>query len=223
MEDHVALLEFENNPNIGLYTFVNDKFAIIGCELSKEKKEQITQILGVPIYTTTALGTELIGVFVAGNNEFLLVPEIYDYELKKFEEIAKEHNMKLLMIPQRLNTYGNNICFVDDKIIINDNYNRDFIQKIEKKTQLQVVKLQHKEVPSAGAVCRFINGKLYVSQELDENHAKEFIDKIGGVGTVNSGGIFVSSGILGNKNGVLLGSQCSTIEIQNILEALEFL
>lgn len=223
MEDHVALLEFENNPNIGLYTFVNDKFAIVGCELSKEKQQQITEILGVPIYTTTALGTELLGVFVAGNNEFLLVPEIYDYELEKFNEIAKKHDMKLLTIHNRLNTFGNNICFLDDSIIINENYNRDFIQKLEKKTKLSVMKLQHKEIPSAGAVCRYIKGKLYVSQELDENHAKEFIDKIGGVGTVNSGGIFVSSGIVGNKNGILLGSQCSTIEIQNILEGLEFL
>ena len=222
-EEHVALLEFENNPNIGLYLFVNDSFALIGCEVSKEKKEQIENILKVPLYKVSALGTELLGVFVAGNNQYVIVPELYDYELKQFEQICNKHNIELITISQRLNTFGNNLCVTDSLIIANENYNRDFLNKLEKKTQLKTIKFHSREFPSAGAVCRFVNNKIYASQELNEEQAKGFINSIGGVGTINSGGIFVSSGVVGNKNGVLLGSQSSSIEIQNVLEGLGFL
>lgn len=223
MEDHVALLEFENNPNIGLYIFANDKFALVGCEISSKKKKEIESILKVPVHKVTALGTELLGVFLAGNNDLLIIPDVYEYELKEFESIAKKYNLKLITLSHRLNTFGNNLCVTDSIIISNQHYNRDFLKKLEKETKLKTIKLKHDEFSSAGAVCRFVNGKIYASQELDETHAKEFIEQIGGVGTINSGGVFVSSGIVGNKNGILLGSQCSTIEIQNILEGLEFL
>lgn len=222
-EDKIALLEFENNPNIGLYMIVNEYFALIGCEITKKKQKEIENIVKVPVYRVTALGTDLLGVFFTGNNSTLIIPEIYDYEKKIIEEITNKHNFKLITIENRLNTFGNNLCVLDDSIIVNNNYNKKFLEDIEKKTNLKPIKLKHEEFSAPGAIARFINNKVYLSHELDESHAKEFIDKIGGVGTVNSGSNFISSGVIGNKNGLLLGSQCSTIEIQNILEGFDFL
>ena len=37
----VALMEFEGNPNVGLYMFVNDKFCLVGKELDKSKWWQL--------------------------------------------------------------------------------------------------------------------------------------------------------------------------------------
>ena len=58
---------------------------------------------------------------------------------------------------------------------------------------------------------------------LDPLRLENFIDEIGGNGTVNSGNNFISSGVVGNCNGLILGSACSTVEIQNIVESLDYL
>lgn len=220
---NISLLEFEGNANIGLYFFVNDKFCILGNNIEEEKLKEIEKNLNVPVYKASILGTDLIGVFVTGNNNYLLIPKCYDYEVKIFEKIAKNHDIKLETIDNNLNTFGNNICFGKNQIFINSDYNENFINKLKKITKYNITKINHHEFNSAGAICTYINDKYFVSQELDEDYFKEVLDEIGGVGTVNSGSNFVSSGIVGNKFGILIGSLSSTIEIQNIVESLDML
>ncbi len=222
MTENIALMEFESNPNIGLYIFVNDKFCIIGKNLENKKKE-IEKILKVPIYVTSIFATDLLGVFISGNNEYLLIPKMYDYELNIFKEIEKEHKIKLIISNEILNTFGNNITFGNEQILISAKYPKKFKDKLEKETNLKIIPLKNKNYDAIGSVCAFVNGKFFISQDLEENEISDFLKFIGGIGTVNSGSNFVSSGIIGNKYGILIGSNCSTIEIQNILESLNYL
>ncbi len=222
-EKKVVLMEFESNPNIGLYMFANDKFAIIGKEIDKKKQEEIQSVLNVPLYKTTVLGTDLIGVFVAGNNEMLIIPQMYDYELEVFKKIAKETDMKLIELNTIQNTLGNNLCIGKDKILFNPQYDKKFQKQLQTKTGCNIIPVGTKELPSTGAICKYTNSKFYISQELSEEDVKDFIEEIGGIGTVNSGSNFIASGIISNKNGIILGSASSTIEIQNIVESLDYL
>ncbi|MCA9497050.1 MAG: hypothetical protein KC589_08960 [Nanoarchaeota archaeon] len=219
----VSLLELDSNPNIGLYMFVNDKFCLIGEQISKEKKKEIENILQVPIYSITILGTGLIGVFLSGNNDFIIIPTIYDHEKKELEKIMTKHQTKIIEFDEKLNTFGNGLCFTDDLIIANNAYDKKFINKLEKETKLKITILKGEDLNCAGGVCRYLNGKLYISQNLEEKNYKEFSHKITGVGTVNSGALFIASGIVGNSNGLLIGSMSTTIEIQNIVETLDYL
>lgn len=223
MTNKVALMEFEGNANIGLFFFVNDKFAILGKQVDEKKKKEIENVLDVPVYTLQVLSTDLIGVFLSGNNEILLSPQLYEHELKQLEEICSKHDMKLIQIEDKLNTLGNNICVGDEEILINSNYSRQFKDHIKKATNLKVIELNHSEFSSAGAVCTFAKGKYYVSQELNEEMVKDFIDKIAGVGSINSGSPFVASGIVANNNGIIIGSLSSTVEIQEVVENLDYL
>ncbi len=223
MTNNVALMEFEGNPNIGLFFFVNDKFAILGKQVDEKKRKEIENVLEVPLYTTQVLGTDLLGIFLSGNNEILLTPKLYDHELKTLQEICSKHDVKLIEIEDKLNTLGNNMCLGDSEIIINSNYSKQFKEHIKKATKLKIIELNHPEFSSAGAVCTFSKGKYYVSQELNEELVKDFLDKIAGVGSINSGSPFVASGIVANSNGVLLGSLSSTIEIQEVVENLDYI
>jgi len=223
VDKKISLLEFENNPNIGLYIFANDKFAIIGKEVSKEKKKEIERVLDVPVYKLTILGTDLVGVFIAGNNDLLLIPQIYDYELKNIKEICEKHGVNLLSINEKLNTFGNNMSVSDNKIIINPNFNRNFKDKLKQKTKYKIIELEVKDYENSGSICRYLNGGFFLSQEVSEHEVKKFSKEVLGVGTVNAGSNMVSSGIVGNKNGLLLGSMSTTIEIQNITESLKYI
>jgi translation initiation factor 6 len=223
MTNKVALMEFEGNANIGLFFFVNDKFAILGKQVDDKKKKEIENVLNVPVYTQQILGTELPGVFLAGNNEILLVPTLYGNEMEKIEEICAKHDMKIISVKDNLNTLGNNICVGDEEIIVNSNYSKGFVGVLKKETDKKIIKLEHSEYASAGAVCVYTKGKYYVSQELNEKIVKEFVKKIAGVGSINSGSAFISSGVVANSNGILIGSMSSTIEIQEVVENLEYL
>ncbi len=223
MSKKVVLMEFESNPNVGLYMFANDKFCLLGCEVDSAKKKEIESVLGVKVYTVTVLGTELVGVFVSGNNETLVIPEMFDYERKVIDNICQEYGVKLLVMDNKINTYGNSMCMGKEEILINSDYDLDFVKKLKKKTELEVHKIKNKEFKATGGVIRFLNGKYYASQDLEKEDVKVVLDKIAGVGSVNSGASFVSSGIVGNSNGLILGSMCSTVEIQDIVESLDYL
>jgi len=219
----ISLLEFDSNPNIGLYLFVNDKFCLLGKEVSEEKKKEIENILNVPVYNLTIIGSDLVGVFVAGNNDFILIPKAHDYELKKIEEICAKHEVILHVVDEKLNTFGNNFCVGNDKIIINPNYDTKFKNKLAKKTNYEIIKLKNKEFESAGSVCKFLNGKFFISQEISENDVKKFSSDVCGVGTINAGSNMISSGVVGNSYGLLLGSMSTTIEISNITQSFDYL
>jgi translation initiation factor 6 (eIF-6) len=222
MSKNVALMEFESNPNIGLYMFANDKFCIIGKNLENKKKE-IEKILKVPVYCLKALGTDLIGIFISGNNDYLLIPKMYTYELEEFNKIAEKEKIKLIISKDILNTFGNNTSFIDKKIIISTKYKKKFYDELKNKTNLKIIRIETKEYEAIGSICKSIKNKFFVSQELNENELKEILDDIAGIGTINSGSPYISSGVVGNINGVIIGSSSSSIEIQNILETLDYL
>ena len=110
MENKVALLDFEGNTNIGLFMFANDKFALLGKEVDEKKKKEITSVLDVPVYTVSVMQTDLVGVFLTGNNEFILCPQIPEYEQKILVDICNEHDTKIFFLNHTLNTYGNSFC-----------------------------------------------------------------------------------------------------------------
>ena len=218
-EKKISLLEFENNPNIGIYLFLNDKFCLIGKEISEEKKKEIENIIDVPIYKISILGTELIGIFLAGNNEKIFIPELLNEEYNKLKEITTEHNVEIITLNDKMNTYGNNLCVGDKEILVSKDYNNNFLKKLEKVSKLKIISIGNENFKATGALCQAIEGKYFVSQELDEKDFKPIIKKILGVGTINSGSNYISSGVIGNKNGLLIGSLSSTIEIQNLFDA----
>ncbi len=219
----ISLMDFEGNPNIGIYIFVNDKFCLLGPQVPKSRKEEIQNTLGVPVYNVTVLATELLGIFIAGNNDFILVPDMYDYEKNELEKICKEHEVKLITLDDVQNTYGNNLCVGNKKILINPNYPDEFLKKLRKDTKYEVIPVLHSEHKAIGSTMKFVCGKYFLSQEYEEKHVKQILKEIGGIGTINKGSNYISSGFVGNSNGAIIGSSSSTVEIQAIIESLDYI
>ena len=216
-------MEFEGDANIGLYMFANDKFCILGKQISQSKKKEIEKVLKVPVYNASVIGTELIGVFVSGNKDYVLIPDMYDYEMEIFEEITTKHNIKLILIKNTINTYGNNICFGNKKILLNSKYSDGFKKKLENETEHKCIIIEVEDYENIGALCIYKNSRYFLSSQITEENAKEIASQVSGVGTVNSGSNYVSSGIVSNSKGLILGFACSTVEIQNITESLNYI
>lgn len=223
VKKNVSLMDFNSNPNIGIYMFVNDKFCLLGQKVNDKKKKEIESVLNVPVYNLTIIGTELIGLFVAGNNEIIAIPEVFEKEFDELNKICKKHDVELIQINEVKNTFGNNVLFGDEEILINASYSKEFISQLETKTKLPIVKISSKDFETVGSTVVYLNSKYFFSQEYEENDVKEILNKIAGLGTVNQGSSYISSGVVGNSFGIIIGSQSSTIEIQNLVENLNYI
>lgn len=223
MTKNIILMEIETNPNIGLFMFANDKFVLAGKNFNSSQIEEIKKTLNVPVHQISILGTDLIGVFIAGNNEKIIIPNIYSYELEELKEIMKQYDIEIIEIEDKINTFGNSITLTKDSVLIGSEINKNLKEKIEKETKLKTFQIKNEQYTGAGSIFLYANSKLFGSQELQEDEVKEIISEISGVGSINAGSPFIASGAIGNKFGIILGSTSSTIEIQNLVEALDYI
>lgn len=223
MTQKVSLLEFEQNSNIGTFMFTNDKFCLIGRDVESDVLESIGNVLDVPIFKVSILNSQIVGIYIAGNNDFLIMPEVEESEKEIFDKISSDFNIDIFYFNSKNNAFGNNLCVGEKEIISTTLYNKDFLKELSKKTGLKTHKIEHKDFDSIGSVCKFMKGKYFISQEFEEDQVKSIVKQVCGVGTVNSGSNYISAGCSGNKNGVLIGSDSSTIEIQNLVESFDYL
>ncbi len=64
------------DPNVGLYGFATDRFAIISD--MEADKEEIADVLKVPVIVMRAARTCFAGIFLAGNSNAVLVLNIME-------------------------------------------------------------------------------------------------------------------------------------------------
>jgi translation initiation factor 6 (eIF-6) len=82
---NVDLATFDGNPNIGLYLFATNDYCLAPESTSDKLLHKIEKVLDVPVIKLNIAGTPLLGVFLSGNSEQLLVPSIiFDKEKEIF-------------------------------------------------------------------------------------------------------------------------------------------
>jgi len=225
VEKKVNLLDLNDTNNIGLYLFCNNKFCLAGNSIKDKEIKVLEVTLKVPVYRISVLGTDLVGVFINGNDEFILVPELPDFEFEHLSNICKENDIDLIVSSSHLNTFGNNIIVLKDVILVNYDYDKNFVSFLKKKTGFGVYKVKLNNLLSIGSVSKFLNGKFVVSSSLKDEDAEKFIEyvDVDGLVSVSKGNKFIKYGVVGNDNGLIVSRDSTTIEIQNIVELLGYI
>ncbi|MEM5872082.1 MAG: hypothetical protein QW051_04370, partial [Candidatus Aenigmatarchaeota archaeon] len=104
-----ATFNFQNNPNIGLFGFSTDKFCLTNKHIREKDAVLLGKILNVPIYKIEVLGTDLIGIFVAGNSNGVIISNrIYEEEIKELKIICNT-----LVLETKYTALGNMILAND--------------------------------------------------------------------------------------------------------------
>ena len=79
---HLLSLSVQQNPNVGLYGFANDKVCFVGTDVSEEDADKIEKVLKVPVHRLSVYRSSLVGAFATGNNSCILLPAaIEEHEL----------------------------------------------------------------------------------------------------------------------------------------------
>lgn len=218
---HILKTNYNGNPNLGLFIYANDKYCLLPVGFPEKLEKDIKETLGVPLYHLKVAGTDLLGVFLNGNDDILFVPKImFDNEL----EILDKLKIKYQVIDSDLTALGNNMIVTEKMCIINEEFEEKAIKNIEKF--IPVKKGQISTFNIVGSLAKANKKGLIVSPEI-QAHEEKFLEKNLGLKitktTINFGSPYVSSGVVCNSNGFLVGDMSGGPEIQNIDTGLGFL
>jgi translation initiation factor 6 len=225
----IQILNFFGNPNIGVYSYTNDKFCLIPRKIQASNKELILETLKVPIYQTHISNSRIIGILVSGNSHGLLLPQIINQtEVEFIEKIINDLalEMRVQILTSEYTALGNNILINDKAAIINPDYNVNMIKMIEDICSVdEVIQKRVASSKLVGSNALVTNKGLLVNpiakvEELDflENFFGVQVD----IGTVNRGiGYVGSSGLLANSYGAIIGTETTGPEMQRIGNVLD--
>jgi translation initiation factor 6 len=212
----------QSNPNIGLFIFANDKVCICGKGFDKDQLKYIEDTLQVPLYSMSIAGSELVGVFLNGNNKGIVAPNtINNSELEILRQICEEHNLNLKVIDSDLNALGNNILCNDDGCLINPEYVDKVKEQIEKTLEVKTERGTLANLDNVGSMGLANSKGCLVSEEVLEEEIK-ILERLLNCkilqGRVNNNP-YVRSGVVVNSNGMILSDRSLGEEILKIHEA----
>ena len=93
---HIAKLNLNGNPNVGLYGIATDKFCLLSKDSPKKTIDKIKAVLKVPVFQISLYGTELIGLFAIANSKAVLIPNIVKpSEIKELRAKLKPLGIKV--------------------------------------------------------------------------------------------------------------------------------
>jgi translation initiation factor 6 len=220
---HLLKTAFHQNPNIGLYSYANDNFCLIPANIDKKQESQVAKVLQVPTHRTNICGTSLLGAFVAGNNNSIIIPHI---TLQAERRLLEKLNITHSVLETNHTALGNLIVATKTAAIISPELES---HKTEIKKSLVVKKVKILEIadtPVIGSLIALNDKGIYLSAsatDSEERLLKNFFQLPVTRGTVNLGSPYVKAGITVNKHGFIFGNNTGGPEAVLIDSALGFM
>jgi len=208
------LFDYYGDVNIGFYGRATDRLFISSFE------RDFSEIFKVPSIRITVGGTEFVGLFSAMNSNGIILPFIVrDEELQEIKRLG----LDVLVLKEKFTAIGNLIVANDKGAIVSDLLSEKSIKPIEDVLKVEVVKAVLVNSKIVGSVCFTTNKGAILHREASEEDV-ELVKSVLKVeverGSVNLGSPFVSSGIIANSFGALIGSKTSGYELDVILRVL---
>lgn len=208
--------DFLSNPNVGLFGYAGEGFCLLGEHIPKKQVKKAGKALGVDVHQIRLCGTELIGVFCAGNSNALLIPEIaFDHEFENLKKLG----CSPVIIETELTALGNNILANDNGCVLSPDFPDAAVKQIKKALGVQVKKGTIGELHNVGALAVLSSSACVVSPDATKEERK-LIEKTLAVrcveGTANMGMPYLRAAVLANSKGMVISAACSGVEIANI-------
>jgi len=200
---------------VGLLGFSTDRYAI----LSPNFKE--SEILGVPTLKTRLYGTNLVGIFCAGNSNGLILPYfISETEMNAIRAFMRKLDVSVGKIEGSYTAIGNLVAANDRAAIVSPDIQE--LRAIQDTLGVEVVRSKVGGNSEVGE-CVVATNKGFLASPSAQNEIDrlaEIFKVKGSVGTVNRGVNFIKSGLVANINGYMTGLMTTPIELGRIEDSL---
>jgi len=212
------------NPFIGLFFATNRKHTLFPIDTKEGLRKTICKSLGTKPVVSNVAGYNLDGVYVAMNDNGIILPPVVSKEEKKFLEA--ETGLSVYVSKEKLNANGNNIAMNDMGGLINPNVNEKERIAMEECLGLELVPFNVAGFSTMGSLCVANNkGFLthYAATERELAEMEEILKVKGMPGSINMGTGFIGIGLLATDKGYFAGEATSPFELGRIEEALDMI
>ncbi|HDI31492.1 MAG TPA: translation initiation factor IF-6 [Thermofilum sp.] len=208
------------NPNIGVYVFATESFSLIPRDSPEKFERVVEETLKVPVYRVSVSESSLIGVFVAGNSNGLVLSKFTtEYELETLKSmLGKDMNIKVLDDIKE-SALGNLVLVNDKAAIVSPLLDRKVLGIIEDVLGVEAVQREVAGSLLVSSVAITSNKGAMVYPMASEDEIKELSSILHvevDVGTVNRGSIFLRSGMVVNTKGCVVGYDTTGPELLRI-------
>ena len=209
-----------SGPNIGIYSTVNDEFVFLPRGFSDGKSEKLSEYLEVKSLEISVANARVLGILMVVNNHGILLPSTCSEG--EFNHIKDNTDLNVEILDVKNNAIGNMMSVNDKGGIVSPLIPKEDLQKIQDTLDIEVMQFKIAGFQQIGAVMATSEKGTVVHPETDEEDMKTINNLLGGnieAATINGGIPFVSSGILANKNSVVVGSLTNGPEIMMLTRA----
>lgn len=205
---------------IGLLGLATDEYAILSNRFRDSK------VLEVPTIKTSLYGTNLVGMFCAGNSSGLLMPYFIDDDtIRKIKKNLKEQGVEIEIgvVDDTYTAIGNFVACNDYGAVISPALKHSKI--FEDILDVEIVRRKIAEHNEVGSTCIATNKGFFAhpkaEKELDD--LAEIFKVEGGCGTINFGFPYPKTGLIANSRGYITGQRTTGVELGKIDKALGYL
>jgi len=219
----LELMNFSDNPNLGVYCKTNDDFCFIRKGLSKKMIRTIAATLDVEIIELSIVDASIIGSLLSLNSKGAVVTDFADDETIK---TIKNQGLEVCVINDNLNAVGNNILVNDHAALVHPELNEKSIQDIKEVLNVPIYSGTIGTLKTVGMAAVATNKGFLCHPKVTEEEIR-VLEKIFNInimiGTVNHGSPIIGSGLVANSKGAIIGDRTTGIELGRIEEAFGFL
>ncbi|MEF8847665.1 MAG: translation initiation factor IF-6 [Candidatus Thermoplasmatota archaeon] len=220
---HLQRLDFNENPNLGVFCRANDDVAFIQKGLTKKVKRRIRSTLGVESVELDIANSTIIGSLLAFNSNGAVVTSFID---KRNIDAIESNGISVDVIKDKINAAGNDILVNDYGALVHVDFKDETVKMFEEIFDVPVRKGQIASLETVGMAAVVTNQGLLCHPKVSDDE-KRFLKEVFDVevmgGTVNHGVPLIGSGVVANNKGAIVGSLTTGIEMGRIEEALGFL
>jgi len=195
-----------------------DKYAIVS------PKFRNASALEVPVFQDLVYGTHLIGIFCCGNSSGILMPYFTtENEVSRIRKKLEPLGVSVGIVEDHYTSIGNLVAVNDNCAIASPLVKN--LELISDVLDVEVVCMDVEGHLEVGSCIEATNRGFIAHPDCGEilDNLKDMFGVAGRTGTVNYGVPYVSTGILANSFGAIVGGKTTGIEMGRIDEALGFL
>ena len=219
----LQLLDFNENPNVGIYCRASDSVVFLPKSLPKKTKKLVADVLGVKIVELSIADSTIIGSLLTFNSYGAIVTA---YANKETFKTIENQDLKIYAIKDIINAAGNDILANDNGALVHPDLKNASVKKISDILGVPVHKGTIASFGTVGMAAVVTNKGCLCHPKVTEeekHQLEEVFDVDVMIGTVNHGFPMIGSVLVANTKGAIIGKMTTGIELGRIEEALGFL
>lgn len=212
----IAKTAYKGKSSIGVFSVASDSFALVP---TGEKKlgGVIERTLKVKAIEVSIASSPLLGIYARANSGNVFLPF-----LAEEDEVAMLREHCPIILNEKYVALGNLMAINDKKALVSPLLSREAESQL-KETGLDVLRRKIGGHEVTGACIMLTNKGFVTSPDVSEEELRELEKELnlnGEATTVNMGSPYVSSGLIANSHGVLVGLETTSVELSKIDQSL---